>query len=407
MAPTLPGRGISATGPIQIGFVTTSVGNAEALGVNAGQSYTDKAMLEALVKEYNRAGGLNGRRIIPVYGATDTGSSNWANDFAAVCAKFTQDNKVKAVIGYIFVYLPSFEGCLAKANVPHLYGGYQPGDIAGQRQFPTLVSTAHPTVDGSGLIALEGAWRSGLLTKKSKFGLVIDTCADGDRAYERTMVPWLKAKGISYQTVIGDCARGASDASGAAAAVSNAVLRFSSSGVDLVYANGIALLLFMSNAQTQGYQPEYLTTVGGAALEANAPASQMQHLHGFGWMPSIDVRQQQQPGPVRASQKACITKLQKNGLRPAAYNDFMAAYAACDGLDLYARALAAGASTPLEIASAVTAAQPSLAGALTYDGKLRAFNRQRGGPAVYREYGWSASCSCQAYRGRTYPVPSP
>jgi ABC-type branched-subunit amino acid transport system substrate-binding protein len=406
-APTVTGGGIPATGPIQIGFVTTSVGNAEALGINAGQSYTDKAMFEALVKEYNAAGGVNGRRIVPVYGATDTGSSNWANDFAAVCAKFTQDNKVKAVIGYVFVYLPSFEGCLANAKVPHLYGGYQPGDIAGQRQFPTLVSTAHPTVDGAGLTALEGAWRSGVLTKKSKVGLVIDTCADGDRAYERTMVPWLKAKGINYQTVIGDCARGASDVSSAASAVSNAVLKFSSSGVDLVYANAVVLLIFMSNAQTQGYEPEYFTTVGGAALEANAPASQMEHLHGYGWLPSVDVSQRKQPGPMRASQKACVAKLQKHGLQPAAYNDFMAAYAACDGLDLYAKALASGATTPLEVAASVASAQPGLAGANTYDGRLRGFARQRGGPALYREYGWDTSCPCLTYRGGTHPVPSP
>ncbi|MCU1599839.1 MAG: hypothetical protein JWO22_548, partial [Frankiales bacterium] len=114
--------------PVQIGFVTTSVGNAEALGVNAGQTYTDKSMFEALVAEYNAKGGVAGHRIVPVIGATDTASSNWSQQFAEACATFTQDHHVKAGIGYVVVFLPSCENCLKNAHVPHLYGGSQPGD---------------------------------------------------------------------------------------------------------------------------------------------------------------------------------------------------------------------------------------------------------------------------------------
>jgi hypothetical protein len=394
---------------IQIGFVTTSVGNAEALGVNAGQSYTDKAMFEALVAEYNAAGGVAGHRIVPVYGATDTASSNWANQFNAVCAQFTQDHHVRAVIGYIFVFLPSFENCLVKARVPHLYGGYQPGDVVDQQHYPTLLGTGHPTTDGYTLTALDGALRTGLLNSKTKLGIIIDTCADGDRAYSRTIEPWLKAHHVSYKTVIGDCAQGASDVSGAAAAISSAELSFASSGVNLVLASAVELLIFMQDAQSQNYAPEYLTGVGGAALEANAPANQMKHLHGFGWMPAVDVDPQHQPYPQTAAQKACVAKLVKHGLRPAAYNDFMAAYQACDGLELYARALAAkgSAAAPGAIIDGVVAALPSFRGAGTYGGVLRAAPHQRGGPAAYRQYGWTGGCSCLTYRGPTYPVPTP
>ncbi|HWC33600.1 MAG TPA: hypothetical protein VG650_02120 [Mycobacteriales bacterium] len=393
--------------PIKIGFVTTGVGNAQSLGVNAGQSYSDKDMFGALVAAYNAHGGIAGHRIIPVYGATDTASSNWANQFAAVCAQFTQDNHVAAVIGYVFVFLPSFERCLANAHVPHLYGGYQPGDVIDQQQYPTLVSTANPTTDGAMLTVLDGALRTGLLTKTTKLGLLLDTCADGDRAYSRTIEPWLKAHGLNYQTVIGNCAQGATDVSGAVSAVSNAELRFATSGVKLVFGSAVEMLLFMEDAQTQGYQPNYLTGVGGAALEANAPASQLQHLYGFGWLPAVDVDPAHQPAPRRAPQKACLAMLAKHGLQAKQYNDFMAAYAACDGLSLYAKALAAGATTAQEVVAQVSAAQASLAGALTYDGQLRATSAQHGGPGVYREYAWSPACSCLTYRGPTYPVPSP
>ena len=37
-----------------------------------------RRMFDALVEEYNKAGGVAGHKIVPVYGATDTASSNWA-----------------------------------------------------------------------------------------------------------------------------------------------------------------------------------------------------------------------------------------------------------------------------------------------------------------------------------------
>jgi ABC-type branched-subunit amino acid transport system substrate-binding protein len=393
--------------PIRIGFITTGVGNASQLALNTGQSYSDQAMWSALVAEYNRHGGLDGHRIVPVYGATDTASSNWANQFQSVCAKFTQDNHVQAVIGYIFVFLPSFESCLAKNGVAHLYGGYQPGDVAEQQQYPTLVSTANPTTDGSLLATLDGGLRSGVLSKSTKLGLLLDSCADGDRAVDRTVVPWLKAHGIAYETVLANCAQGATDVGGLVTAIGSAELRFATSGVKVVLGGGVAELVFMEAAAAQGYRPQYLMSDGGAALEPNAPRGQLQNVHGFGWLPAVDVNPTHQPYPRTAAQKACLARLAKHGLQARQYNDFLGAYAACDGLDLYAKALATGATSGQEVATAVAAAESRFAGALTYDGKLQATARQRGGPGVYRQYAWSAGCSCFTYRGPTYPMPSP
>jgi ABC-type branched-subunit amino acid transport system substrate-binding protein len=402
------GAPVTSREPIEVGFVTTSTSNAQALGINPGQTYSDKTMYDALVQDYNAHGGLAGHKIIPVYATTDTASSNWASQFAAACSTLTEDHHVKVVIGYVFVFMPSFEACLAKAGVPHLSAAYQPGDVVDQQQFKLLVATAHPTVDGFNLTALQGALTSGLLNKSTKLGLLVDNCADGIRAYTRSTEPWLKQHGINYQTVQMDCAQGASDVSGAASAVSSAELRFASSGVNLVYAAGVALLVFMEDAESQQYRPQYLTAVGGAALEANAPAAQMKNLHGFGWMPSIDVNPQQQPYAKTAKQSTCLSRLTKRGLQPSAYNDFMGAYVTCDGLDLYAAALTQVPPTAAQdVVRAVTASMRTFAGAATYNGALVAANHQHGGPAVYREYGWASSCSCMQYRGATHPIPLP
>ena len=403
-----PGAG-SLTGPIELGFMTTTVGNAQSLGVNAGQTYSDQQMFDALVKETNAHGGLAGRKILPVYGDTDTASSDWNTQFNAACSKLTQDHKVKAVLGYVFVFLDSFEQCLAKAGVAHLYGGYQPGDVQAQRDFPNVTSTTHPTVDVANLTVLKGALQTGRLSTKSKLGILVDDCAHGLRAFANSTEPYLKAQHLTYEVVKMDCAAGSGDAGPAATSVKNAQLQFSAHGVDTVFAGGVALLLFMANAESQSYHPQYLTSVGGAALEPNAPSGQLANMHGFGWLPAVDTNQTHQPNAPRPAQQACLKMLRNQGLNPTAYNDFMAAYIACDALNLYARALVrtGGRTDPAQIQQAVLAEMPGFAGAATYDGVLRNGAGQRGGPGRWREYGWTGSCSCFTYRGPTYPIPTP
>ena len=395
-----------ATGPIQLGFLTTAVSNAGSAGLNTGSSFTDREADDAVIAEVNARGGVAGRKITAVYGTTDTASSNWSNQFQAACANLTQDHKAVAVLGYAFVFLDSFEQCLAKAGVPHVYGGYQPGDAQAQREFPTLVSMANPSIDVADLTVIKGAIQSGLLTPATKFGIMIDDCGGGDRAFASSVAPYLKAQHITYQLVEGSCATGASDLTGASAAISNAELRFATSGVQLVFAGGIPLLLFMAAAQSQGYHPQYVTSAGGAALEPNAPAAQLANLHGFGWLPAVDVNANHQPYPLTAPQKDCLAMLQRHGLTPKGYNDYFNAYITCDSVALYGLALARtkGHTDAAGIVAALLAVLPSFQGASTYGGRLLAGPGERGGPAQYREWGWTAGCSCFAYRGAAYPV---
>jgi hypothetical protein len=176
-----------------------------------------------------------------------------------------------------------------------------------------------------------------------------------------------------------------------------------------VFSGGVALLLFMENAQSQNYHPQYVTTVGGAGLEANAPAQQMANLHGYGWMPGVDVNPGHQPYAKTAAQAACLAKLTKHGLRPAAFNDFMQAYVTCDSLELYARALARtrGSTDAVPIVRGVLDSIPGFLGSATYGGRQQVTSHQRGGASTYREYGWTASCSCLTHRGPIRPIPNP
>ncbi|MGZ6792605.1 MAG: ABC transporter substrate-binding protein [Mycobacteriales bacterium] len=406
------GPGTAITAPIELGFMTTSVGNAQQAGLNIGQTYSDKQAYAALVKEYNLHGGLAGRKIVPVYGDTDTASSDWNTQFQAACQHLTTDNHVQAVLGYVFAWLDSFEGCLASHKVPHLYGGYQPGDTQAQQDFPGIVSVAHPTVDVANETVLSGAVQSGVLTTKSKLGILYDGCGHGDRAYTRSTEPWLKAQGLHYEAVSMPCASGSGDVSSAAAAVKSAQLQFAAHGVNVVFVtNPIALLLFMNNAESQGYRPTYVNQGLGAALESQGgavPTAQEKLLHGYGWMPGTDVDQQHQPYATTPQQAACLAKLKHQGLAPQAYNDFMFAYVTCDSLDLYAKALAltGGRSDATDVRSALLQVMPHFTGASTYAGSYAVSSRQRGGPGEYREIAWADSCSCFTYRGPVRATPT-
>jgi ABC-type branched-subunit amino acid transport system substrate-binding protein len=400
-------------GPIELGFMTTNVGNAQNAGINAGQTFSDKQLYNALIKEYNLSGGVAGRRIVPVYGDTDTAASNWNTQFQAACQKLTDDHKVKAVLGYVFVFLDSFEQCLAKRGVPHLYGGFGPGDVQAQRDFPDIVSVAHPTLDITHKTILAGALATGRLTKSSKLGILYDSCSHGDRAFTRSTEPFLKAHGISYESVSSTCSEGSADASAVVASAQSAQLQFASHGVDVVLIpNQITMLFFMQAAESQAYRPAYINQGGGGALEAQGgavPRAQLRNLHGYGWAPAIDVSPSRQPYAATPPQRACLDKLKRNGLVPTQFADFMLAYVTCDSLDLYARALTVTGGDPdrLTIRSALARVLPELPGRATYGGRLTTSMLQRGGPARYRESGWDDGCSCITYRGPVRAVPTP
>lgn len=396
------------TGPIQLGFLNTKVGNAAAFGLNVGETFPPRQIFEALVKAMNARGGMAGRRIVPVVADTDTASASWESDYQAACARLTQDNDVAAVVGYSFALMESFESCLAKAGVAHLNGGYAVGDVATFERYPHLVATSNVTSDRRFVLQLEAPMKAGVLTKANKLGLLLDDCAPQARAYQRSMAPFIKSNGLNVvATTTMSCAQGAGDVGGVAAQIQNAVLQFRSRGVDTVVTEGVPVVVFAQQAESQGWRPTYLltSTSGGAALGANVPAAQAANMRGFGWLPAVDVTTGRQP-PATAAQQKCLDMLKAEGIVPAQYNDFLSAYTTCDALFLYEAALTAtrGAADAPSIVSAITALGAGYQSASTLNGRTGFGARRRDAPAEYRQWGWDNSCSCFVYKGEAAPL---
>jgi ABC-type branched-subunit amino acid transport system substrate-binding protein len=410
-AATLARRGTggpvgAATGPIQLGFVNTSVSNASAFGVNVSSDLSSQDIYAAAVAEMNKTGGVNGRKIEPVYSNTDTASANWDVDFQAACEKFTKDNKVVAVLGYTFVWLDGFEACLAKAGVAHLYGGYTPGDRRAQREHPLLVSTTHPDLENAWLTVMGGAVTSGQLKPSNKLGIIVDSCAHGDRAFDAVVPAYLHSHKIPYETFRSDCSTGSSDNGRAANEIAAAALQFRSHGDDTVYVAGVPALLFATYAESQHWSPSYLMNDAGAAFEGIAPNSLLKNFHGYGWMPTVDVNPSHQPAPRNATQKKCLAMLSAQGLQPASVNDFMLAYTTCDALFMYAAALqlTGGHTDASAVSQALAAVAPKFETASTYGGRAQITSVQRGGAAVWREWGFADNCNCFVYKGSEHAL---
>lgn len=402
---------LAASGPIKVGIVTTGTSNASSFGVSFGGSVSEQDVAQAIVDGLNARGGLKGRKIVPVFAATDTGSSNWETDFSAACAKFTQDNKVEVVLGYVFNYFASFERCLAAKGIPHLNTGFNIPDNKELSAFPLHVALDVPTIGRRSLLKLDGATADGVITTKSRIGVLRDTCPGTGRSYDEVFLPFAKAKGLTVSKDISiNCPNGNSDSGSAVAALQSAVLQFASARVDQVFfhmsSEGPPLLIFSLSAESQGYRPGYVVSSLGNldALKGYLPAAQRSRVHGYGWLPIQDVRPADYPS-LTPPQKRCLALLKLKGIKPVSGTDFSYAYNLCEALFVYELGLGgAGTSRGDAVIAAVKRLGTSFPSATNAGGS--AFDsRFPDAPRFARHVVFTASCSCFRYTGPARPIP--
>jgi len=406
-------QGVRSSAPLTIGVVLTKTSNAESFGVSTNNTVTEQKVDDAVIAGINEHGGLAGRKLVPVYASTDTGSSNWDTDFAAACATFTQDHHVVAVLGYVFNYVQSFERCLATKGIPHLSTAFNVPDRPELAKFPLQIDLVVPTIDRRGLLKLENGAADGVLTPKSRIGVITDTCPGSPTSLNQVFLPKAKQLGLTVAKVVSvSCPNGNADSSSAVGTLQNAVLQFASSGVDRVIfhasSEGPALLLFSLSAESQHYRPEYVVSslANLDALHSYVPAAQISNIHGYGWMPTQDVPPSAYPKP-NALQARCLGLLRSKKITPVAGTDFAYAYEFCESVFVYERALLAtgGDSTGTKVASAVKALGTSFASLTNEGGSIFSADRPDA-PRFARHLVYAATCKCFTYTGPTRTIPT-
>ena len=410
-AATVGGGKVSA--PLSIGVVLTATSNAQQFGVSLGNTYSERQVDDAIIKGLNAQGGLAGRKIVPVYAQTDTGSSNWETDFSAACATFTQDHHVVAVLGYVFNYFSSFERCLAAKRIPHLSTGFNVPDREELAPFPLQLDLDVPTIDRRGLLKLVGATSDGVMTSKNKIGLVTDTCPGTPTSLQHVFLPAANKLGLHVvKTITINCPNGNADSASAVSALQSGVLQFASAGVDRVIfhasSEGPALLLFTLSAESQGYRPSYVVSslANLEALRADFPARQIGNIHGYGWMPTQDVPPRYYPA-ANGLQQRCLKLLRTGDVVPSTGPDFYYGYNFCESLFVYERALLArhGDSDGTGVVAAVKGLGTSFA-SLTNQGGSAFAPDLPDAPRSMRHLVYTSSCSCFRYTGPTRAIPT-
>jgi hypothetical protein len=405
----------STTGPIKVGILLTKVGNADAVGIKVGNTYSEQQFDDAVINALNKNGGLHGRHIIPVYASTNTASTDWSTDFQAACATFTQDHHVDVVLGSDFAYFRNFEDCLAKAGIPHLSNSSNVPDNQELRQFPLLRALIVPTIDKRSLAKLQGAINTGFLTPRNKLGVMTDSCPGTQRAWQDVIKPFLASHHIPVVATADEgCADGYNGSfSAAGAAVGNATLTFRSRGVDritfITVSETGSMLVMAEDASSQHYYPGWILSslAGTALLQGQAPSDEMKNTRVYGWLPSQDVLPAQYPAP-NAAQKRCYSLVESQGIKPTSAADYAYTQSICEALFVYEAALgqAGGNIAGAALISGLDKVGTSFQSVFDLNGAADfSLARLNDAPVRYREAKWLNSCQCIGYEGPTFPMP--
>jgi ABC-type branched-subunit amino acid transport system substrate-binding protein len=401
--------------PVKIGILLTKVGQADALGVSLGNTYSERQFDDAVISGLNRQGGVHGHRIVPVYAGTDTASTSWEADYSAACATFTQDDHVDAVLGSSFAYFASFERCLAKAGIPHLSNSSNVADNQELSSFPLFRALIVPTIDKRSLAKLQGAISTGFLTPSNKLGVITDSCPGTQRAWTTVIKPFLAQHRIPVAATADEgCADGYKGSfSGAGAAVSNAILTFRSNGVDRVTFITVSetgtMLAMSEGASSQSYHPGWILSslAATSVLQGQAPADELSSARVYGWLPSQDVSPSLYD-PPNAAQRRCYGYLRSAGIKPVSAADYSYAQSICEALFAYEAALGrtGGVITGTAVAQGVDQLGSGFQSVFDLGGAaLFSPARRNDVPRRYREAVWKDACSCFTYRGPSFPMP--
>jgi len=406
--PGLPSAGPAPsgarTGPLKIGILDAKSPTA-AIAATGGKnpSGVDPAQLtRAFLHYYDRHGGMAGRKLEPIEYTIDPTSSSYQSDLSAACAKFTQDNHVGVVASQTGnTFSANYETCLTKAGVTNFEVGNGAPDNQSLQSYPRLYTTASPTVDRRVTAILRGLTQTGLLTSKTKIGVVVEDCPENTRAYTNTLEPLAKSLHLTLMRSDTDCVTGFNDAGSFFAQVGQAVLPFRSNGVSRVMFMTsfeiAALQAFDAQATAQGWSPDYaLSSIAATAANASQYSAQSQaRMFGVGWIPVLDTT----GVPQSRAGDRCKAIARSEGMTVSSQADYAFLYQICDLFAVLEAALNAahGYDDSTTLSNGLASAMRSFQSAYVLGATLRLGGSAHDGPTLFAPFGYVSKCSCFRY----------
>jgi hypothetical protein len=402
--------GTRVTSPLSVGI--TYIDNSQstaAAGASDPRTVNARNVTEALVKALNARGGVQGRRLVPVYYQFNGQSADYSTQAAEACARFTEDNHVALVIDNSFGSTGGFRECLQKKGVPSL-ATQSEGDRQSSREASLHANPSGMVLERQYGAVLEQLVATTYVGKGNQLGVVIEDCPDVNRAWDRTLGPLVKRLGLKPPTLQRlQCAVGFSSLGNAGSAMSAAVLAFRQAGVDRVmfvsHFEDVLLLLFGTTAESQAYHPGFMLSSGAQPhyLRTQLPDGQWAQFHGVGGSPYTDTDDAKPAG----ADPRCLQLVRSAGLQPANHDDIETVLFICAPYLLLDVVLArtAGASDAPSLLAAVSGlgtafVSPGRVGGLTRFGP----GRLDGGDAV-RVFAFVPACGCLRYTASAVQAP--
>ncbi len=236
---------------IKIGVIYPDLTNVGPLiGIDQGDY---EAAYQVAFDQVNAAGGVHGRRLVPVFGPVDPIGTDAST---AACTLLTEDENVFLVVG-------NFVGddvlCIVDINeTPLLGGGITPENLA-------LAKTLWFTMEAGENFILNGIHAlisSGKLT--GSIGVV--STVGNEEAYESQIKPLLDAGGVEVVDIAFiDTSLAVNDTNALFASTETMALKFQSENIDQVLLLGGAESAFPVGMSRADYRPKLFITDTGIA----------------------------------------------------------------------------------------------------------------------------------------------
>ncbi len=393
-----------------------------AFGNNSNSQGDPKAVFQALVDETNRAGGIAGRKLVPIYYKQDAQSGETADQRAqSLCEAFTVDSKVLALFG---ASGPLLRDCLRKNGVVNVSGSIAQLNEADFRKAPNYYDTFALTLDKAArnlvdqLVAQRyfQAWDSaegkpGGLRPVKVGVLAPDT--SWVPVVKEVLLPALKNAGFPVgpdSVRIWKFPKSEADYGAAVAEIQSIVLRFRTENVTHVLPmEGNSLAFFTPTAEGQGYRPRYglsgATDAQGFAGNL-VPYRQLRGSVGVGWLPAVDLPESKQtPAYAGPGRKRCLDVMARAEISFPSNNARAIALLLCDAFSSFDRAAESLRGRPISLATfmpALEALGSSYQAASLPIGGFGPGKRY----AVVAGYPWGFSepCQCFAYTGGRFTL---
>jgi len=405
-------RGPAPKGPLTFGLldVGSSTSAVGAIGGQAQTTVNEQNLARAFIRYFNAHGGIAGRQLRAVEYTQEPTSDDYQRDMEAACARFTQDNKVNVVLRAVLggVTPENYEECLTKAGVTSLEMTYANGDEPMLARHPRLYNVAAPSVDRRERAVLNGLTRSGYLSSRNTIGVLVEDCAENQRAYKNTVLPLARSLGLRIQARTVGCLGGFSDVGAFSAQVQSAVLPFRSAGVDRVTFVSVweplMLLFFETGAANQGWRPSYAVSGNSAigSTEGQFTDEQRSRMRGVGWAPTTDTGT-----PLNnATTRKCDAMARSEGIAPQTQGDVALLRLVCDLFLVYRAAVeaAGGHDDAVSLAAGLATASKTHLSASVLGGKLLLGRGRQDAPTQAAEFGFVGGCSCFRYLSAPRPM---